>query len=151
MLKRWRDHQQDARKSIKSIVLQVLAAEHLGTADEDAEALVATLRSIQAALAPHPISAPTIRNPKLQSENLAERWTESSYQDFLKHLNAAVVLAERALVERDEKTSHSLWKDLLGPDFPDYDGSSLAGVTVVSSVPAPRQAPRVVPSHNRYG
>lgn len=150
MLKRWRDHRQDARKSIKSIVLQVLAAEHLGTANEDGGALVATLLSIQAALAPYPRSAPKICNPTLQSEDLAKRWTDSAYRDFLKHLDAAVALAERALAEVDAKQSHALWRELLGPDFPDYDGS-VSDIAFVSTVPPPGQAPRVIPSRNRYG
>lgn len=154
MLKRWRDHQQDVRRSIKSIVLQVLAAEHLGTASSDAEALISTLESIQTALAPFPDEPPVISNPALAKENLAKRWTAPAYKDFRKHLDAAVDLANGALAEGDLETCHNLWRDLLGPDFPKFDSADDAAraAAALPTTPAPGfHDVRVPPRRNEYG
>ncbi|MDQ2761416.1 MAG: nucleotidyltransferase, partial [Actinomycetota bacterium] len=138
MLKRWRNYTQDARKSIKSIVLQVLAATHLGPQGSDAEALVGTLESMQRALAPYPESPPRIQNPVLLQEDLAARWEDSSYRDFIKHLDTALDLAQRALAETDPESSHNLWIALLGEDFPEYDPGDGGGrAAVLPATPAP--------------
>jgi hypothetical protein len=153
MLKRWRDHNQDTRKSVKSIVLQVLAAQHLGLQSSDAAALVGTFEAMQTALVPYPDTAQRIENPVLSSENLAARWDDSSYRDFLKHLANAVDLARRALNEADEKTSHDLWRELLGPDFPEYrlqDSGIVAGVLPATPAPGHHRT-QAVPRRNEYG
>lgn len=118
MLKRWREVHQDARKSVKSIVLQVLAANNLSEQSSDAEALVITLEAIQAVLAGSPAAAPRVENPVLASENLAARWETPAYQDFRRELDEAVGLARRALDSQDVAVSHELWRELLGEDFP---------------------------------
>ena len=151
-LMRWRDYNQSARKSIKSIVLQVLAAEHLGGQASDAAALVATLEAIQRVLAAHPDKAPRIENPVLPTENLAARWDDSSYKDFVKHLANAVDLAQRALAESDDKASHELWRELLGKDFPEYDTQKSRVSGVLSATPAPgHHRTQAVPRRNEYG
>lgn len=119
MLKRWREVHQDARKSIKSIVLQVLAANNLSEQSSDAEALVITLEAIQAVLAGSPTAAPCVENPVLANENLAARWETPAYQDFRRELDEAVVLARKALDSQDVAVSHELWRELLGKDFPE--------------------------------
>jgi hypothetical protein len=118
MLKRWRDHNQSARQAIKSIVLQVLVANHRVAADSDAEAVTGTLRAVATHLAASPSSAPKLPNPVLPSENLTERWSDSDYRNFRNALNEAVTLAESALAEQDTNTSRILWRELFGSDFP---------------------------------
>lgn len=153
MLKRWRDYQQDARKSIKSIVLQVLAAQNLGTQGSDAEALVSTLAAIKEALSQYEQEPPRIENPVLASENLAERWTSDAYRDFLKHLDAALDLAQRALAESDVASCHDLWRDLLGEDFPKYEPGKDAGArgVAVATPPPGHQRVQQAPTHRRHG
>ncbi|MBV9818193.1 MAG: nucleotidyltransferase [Solirubrobacterales bacterium] len=153
MLKRWRDHSQDTRKSIKSIVLQVLAAQHLGGQSSDAAALVGTLVAIQGALAPDPDTAPSVENPVLRSEDLAARWDDSAYRDFRKHLANAVDLAQRGLHESDERTSHDLWRHLLGPDFPEYrlQESGIDAGVLPATPPPGHHRTQAVPRRNEYG
>jgi Second Messenger Oligonucleotide or Dinucleotide Synthetase domain len=153
MLKRWRDVHQSARKSIKSIVLQVLAANNLGRQASDAEALVATLETVHSVLAVSPERPPRIENPVLKSENLGARWEASSYRDFLEQLDVAQALARRALDAPDAKTSHELWRELLGDDFPEYEPEPEGARTRTQpTTPAPgfhrTQAP---PRRDEYG
>jgi hypothetical protein len=69
-------------------------------------------------LAQSPGSAPTISNPVLPTENLAERWDDDDYTKFCSELNEAVVLADEALAAADEQASHDAWVRLFGDDFP---------------------------------
>lgn len=155
MLKRWREVHQDARKSIKSIVLQVLAANSLGQQGSDAEALVATLVAIEAVLAVSPDTAPRVENPVLAREDLAARWEKAAYQDFRKHLDESVDLAQRALAAEDVALSHALWRELLGDDFPEpRPGSDPAKQRnrALPSTPAPGYQPtQSPPRRERYG
>ena len=93
MLKRWREVHQPARKSIKSIVLQVLSANSLGQQASDAEALVATLEAIQRVLAASSARAPRVQNPVLPNEDLAGSWEAEAYCNFVVELDEAVSLA----------------------------------------------------------
>jgi hypothetical protein len=118
MLKRWRDQNQTARESVKSIVLQVLVANHLSSVSSDAEAIVETLEGIDTFLANYSDAPPEIANPVLESENLAARWTTSATSIFRETVTEAAALARQALDESDEAKSHELWRELLGEDFP---------------------------------
>jgi len=118
MLKRWRDVNQTARASVKSIVLQVLVAKHLPAVTSDAEAILETLEGIDAFLADYPDGPPELPNPILETENLAARWATSAHKDFRKTVAEAAELARSALDESDEAKSHELWRELLGEDFP---------------------------------
>jgi hypothetical protein len=115
MLKRWRDHN-DAE--IKSIVLQVLIARHMPQAGGDAERLTGALEGIRDFLATSPDTAPVIENPVLPSENLAGRWDDDDYRRFRITVGEAARQARTALASGDQATSHTLWKALLGDDFP---------------------------------
>lgn len=153
MLKRWRDVNQTAAASIKSIVLQVLAGEHLDPSAGDAEALLKTLAGIQDALADHPNAPPEVKNPvSTLDEDLAARWTPSSYRDFLTALDDAVDLAQRAYDAADETTSRKLWNELLGDDFPkDPDGGgNTRAMPPVPPVGA-ESGPRVPRGRVRHG
>lgn len=116
-LKRWRD-EHDAE--IKSIVLQVLIAEHhAGDGLSDADAICTTLRNIRDAIGGQP-SPPPIANPVLPSENLTDRWETSDYLAFLATLDEGVRLAEQGRYATSERESHEAWRELLGDDFPPY-------------------------------
>jgi hypothetical protein len=151
MLKRWRAVHQTARNSISSIVLQVLAANAVGSQASDADALVSTLEGIQATLAESPETPPVIPNPVLDAEDLAARWDASSYRDFRKELDEAIDLARRALRSGDEQESHSLWRGLLGDDFP--AGPSERAERTPPPAPAPgyERTPQAPPRRERYG
>jgi hypothetical protein len=115
-LKRWREVH-DAQ--VKSIVLQVLiAANHPGPGYSDAYTIEHTLTSILQQLGGLR-SAPEIANPALPSENLADRWPDRDFAQFLGQLHEAADLAQRARASQDEEESHKLWQKLLGGDFPD--------------------------------
>jgi hypothetical protein len=152
VLKRWREHHQPARLNIKSIVLQVLAANNLGTQSSDAEALVSTLEAIQAVLAESPIQPPRVQNPVLNAEDLAARWEAAAYKNFRQELDEAVELARRALASTDEKESHELWRELLGDDFPAGPSDPGERIRVPPAVPPPGSHPtQVPPRRERYG
>jgi hypothetical protein len=121
MLKRWRDVHQPAHDSIKSIVLQVLAAtQPLSGTIQWGTALWATLSVIERKLTLSPNTAPQIPNPILPKENLAARWDDVAYRNFRRELRSAVALAQQAVFEQNPQASAVLWRELLGDDFPDY-------------------------------
>jgi predicted nucleotidyltransferase len=140
-LKRWRDvHDVD----IKSIVLQVLIAEHhAGVGISDADAICRTLTNIRDFLG-GAISAPAIGNPVLPYENLADRWEDSDFRQFLTKLDEAIALAEQARYATTERESHESWRELLGDDFPPYTDRS----ATVPPPPPPghRSVPQEAPS-----
>jgi hypothetical protein len=147
ILKRWRDENQSARSAIKSIVLQVLIANHInsntaGTYSSDAARVVAALRGISNDLAYYPLTAPTVANPVLTSENLAASWSDADYQRFRRVVNDAAALAEDAEAATTTSASTELWNRLLGSDFP-VAGEKAASLPVPSAGPRTSQeAPR---------
>lgn len=152
MLKRWRDEtEDDDRRGIKSVVLQVLVAEALPDGEtDDATALAATLANIHGRLAPYD-APPELPNPSLPDEDLTETWSNGDFQLFKNHLSDAVEIAEQALAAGSSKDAHDLWRDLLGESFPPFpDGGTSAAPP---SPPAPGHAasrPRA-PRDERYG
>lgn len=116
-LKRWRDENQTVRTAIKSIVLQVLAARHMPDIPEEDVRLAETIRAMSAALKPLS-SAPEIMNPVLDSEDLAKRWTDSSFRDFQAALSEAEELVDEALFAKNVGEACSHWREMLGEDFP---------------------------------
>jgi hypothetical protein len=117
MFKRWRDHNQSARKAIKSIVLQVLIAQELVDDQSDGVRLAGTLTNIENFLGGYE-QPPETKNPVLDSENLTERWEDDDYRDFKQTVADAAALAREALGAGDPDRSHELWRKLLGKDFP---------------------------------
>jgi len=117
-LKRWRDLSQGTRSSIKSILLQVLVANHLGASVLASERLEQTLAGIHNYLAFYS-SPPEIPNPVYVHENLAERWTDAAFLDFKLKVGEALALIEKANQAADTEEAVEVWKELLGTDFPD--------------------------------
>lgn len=116
-MKRWRDEQQSVRAAIKSIVLQVLVAGNLPQVADDASRLAETLRMLHARL--RDLSTPpTVLNPVLTSENLANRWTQESFRSFVTELAEAVEWANMAEAATDEVEAADAWREILGDDFP---------------------------------
>lgn len=118
MFKRWRDEQQDVRKAVKSIVLQVLVSQYMpvGVAD-DADRAATTFINMNAALEGLS-SAPDVFNPVLEFENLTARWSDTDFANFKQELKEAADIAAEAidaetLVEACEK-----WGELFGDAFP---------------------------------
>ena len=118
-LKRWRDETQTDTAAIKSIILQVLVAQHLSDEPDHAGRVASTLRNIADDLSWR-ASPPVIPNPVLESEDLSERWTETSFKDFQKHVAEAADQAEVALNAEDLVAACDAWRNLLGPDFPEF-------------------------------
>jgi hypothetical protein len=119
-LKRWRDEQQPVRAAVKSVVLQVLTSQHMPAIIDDSARLVATFANMYRALAPLS-SAPIVTNPVLSSENLAARWTDESFRNFVQELKEAVKITERVGAAMDLVDAADAWRDLLGSDFPGVD------------------------------
>lgn len=155
MLKRWRD-ENDKRRGIKSVVLQVLIADALANAtpagSDTASLLIATLEGIQQRLRDYPTKAPEVRNPVLPSENFADRWPDSDYQEFRRNVDEAVQLAWEALEQPDEKESHKLWQKLFGDDFPPEPTRPSQRQTAPPPAPPPghEQTPQRAPRRERY-
>jgi predicted nucleotidyltransferase len=117
MLKRWRDEQQEAHRSIKSILFQVLIAQHLSPSLNDATRLVETLESMDEALDALE-DPPEVLNPSLITEDLAANWTKVSFRDFKRVLRDAAEVAREALESQSDSDSNERWQGLLGSSFP---------------------------------
>ncbi|MCF6743548.1 nucleotidyltransferase [Blastococcus sp. KM273128] len=116
-LKRWRDDQQTVRTAIKSIVLQVLVANSMPMILDDAARLantIANLRNYLATLS----TPPQVTNPVLPSENLAQRWTQESFDNFKRELNEAHDWVVQAQATDDLVEAVEAWREVLGDDFP---------------------------------
>lgn len=118
MLKRWRDEQQDVRKAVKSIVLQVLVSQHMpvGVSD-DADRIATTFIDMNAALE-HLDSAPEVLNPVLDTENLAARWSDTDFANFKKELKDAAEIANEAIEADNLVEACEKWGELFGDAFP---------------------------------
>lgn len=150
MLKRWRDVNQTARSSVKSILLQVLIANHLPRQERsDAEAVTRALEGIAATVGATPDGPPEVLNPVLPSENLADRWTRDTYRDFATTVTEAAELARAALDETDEAESHRLWRDLFGEDFPPPPSSRPSAPP--TPPPGARRVPQEAPARVEWG
>lgn len=129
LLKRWRDENQTVRSSVKSIILQVLISQHLSTrAISDSERIIGTLRSLHSWIQ-NCTSAPSIFNPVLPEENLAERWTGKDFRQFKQCLAEAIEVIDQIEFAEDELEAIDHWQQLLGPSFP-----SLSPVTASLSL-----------------
>jgi Second Messenger Oligonucleotide or Dinucleotide Synthetase domain len=150
-LKRWRDVH--GVGSIASIVLQVLSAEHLEQyATSDAEAVTGTLIGIRDFLGTSPHAPPVIKNPVLDTENLADRWEVEDYRQFRGELDEAVELVEIALNEAHEQTAHDHWRKLFGEDFPATPADvKAARIAVPPPPPDYRDERQRAPTDERYG
>lgn len=145
MLKRWRDENQSARQSIKSIVLQVLISEAIGDEISDAAQVEGVFSRMNAMLQAHQ-APPDICNPVLPEEVLTKRWTRSSFDDFKAVLAEAAQTAKEALFAADDEAAHAAWRKLFGNDFPPYSGED-KDRKIPPKVPGyPQQAP-----NERYG
>lgn len=126
MFKRWRDEQQDVRKAVKSIVLQVLVSQHMPVGvDDDADRVATTFINMNADLESMD-SAPEVLNPVLESENLTALWSDGDFSNFKKELKEAATLAAEAidadnLVEACEK-----WGEIFGDAFPVVSSEKLS-------------------------
>jgi hypothetical protein len=146
MLKRWRDHNQDAHSAIKSIILQVLISDHLDGSSSDGERIAKTLSSVSE-FANSQASVPVIPNPVLESENLAGRWSDEEFRSFCDVIVAAAATAGEAL-DLPHKEACEKWRELFGKDFPLSEGG-----TDSSSSPAPGTTRRIqsAPRHGGWG
>ncbi len=117
MMKRWRDEQQTVRQAIKSIVLQVLLAQHMPASGSDEHRLAETFRSLDRTLRPL-TSPPAVLNPVLPSENLAGKWSKASFESFKTEVAEAVQWADKAEAAGDLIEAADAWRELLGEDFP---------------------------------
>ena len=152
MLKRWRDEtEDDDRRGIKSIVLQVLVADALpGGESDDASALTATLANIHERLSPHD-SPPELCNPSLPDEDLTETWPDDDFRLFKDHLADAVEISQQALAVGDSQDAHDLWRDLLGDAFPPYPGGGSSAAPPSKSAPGHDSSRGRAPRDERYG
>lgn len=123
-MKRWRDEQQTVRTAIKSIVLQVLVSRYMVHHAADADRLAATFRAMYDDLSVLS-SPPVVQNPVVPSENLAARWTQSSFESFVRELKEAVDWSTIAVQATDTIEAAEAWRELLGDDFPETSPVSL--------------------------
>lgn len=118
IMKRWRDEQQTVRSGIKSIVLQVLVSQCMPVhIEDDQERLVETFNRLYGKLSTLS-EPPTVINPVLPTEDLARRWTQGSFESFVRELKEAVEISGRAASAADKLQAIDAWRELLGEDFP---------------------------------
>ena len=130
--KRWRNEQQDIRRAVKSILLQVLVSTSFDeTIADDALRLVLAAESMDSWLG-NLDSVPEIPNPALEKENLAARWSWSGFQDFRRHLRDLALDARKAYEEDDSTSSAQSWRELFGSEFPLPAAESL-GIALAST------------------
>lgn len=122
MLKRWRDENQ---LPIKSIVLQVLVAECLSQASEDAINLAETLQALNSSLE-HLEKPPEVFNPVLPNQIITDSWQKSDFKAFKDKLDEAVDIVSSALAEDDHDEAATLWQELLGDDFKFHTDKSVS-------------------------
>jgi len=120
MLKRWRDNKAPEKGRVRSIVFTTLIGRAVptwpgssGSARPDARVLIATLQRLNQQLRGIS-SVPFVRNPSLQSENLARGWTRSDFAEFRSQINEAWRLS----VEIDKSRNPAPWRALFGRTFP---------------------------------
>jgi len=123
-LKRWRDTQQSVRMAIKSIDLQVLAAEYMPAIGDDAARLAGTISALHEALEGRQ-NAPIVVNPVLDTENLAARWEQTNFQSFVTELGEAKELVLQAEATTDLVEAVDAWREVLGDAFPAPEVNSL--------------------------
>ena len=61
---------------------------------------------------------PTIINPALPEEDLAERWSDNGFSSFKANFNKATQTAREALESSDYNDSVDLWQELFSDRFP---------------------------------
>jgi hypothetical protein len=79
----------------------------------DARVLIATLRKLNQQLR-GVRAVPVVRNPSLQSENLARSWTRSDFADFRTQISEALKLSVYIYKTGDP----AAWRALFGRTFP---------------------------------
>jgi hypothetical protein len=120
MMKRWRDVTGGAREAVSSIVIATLLGRHITTATStipDALVVVQTCRSLNQYLQAAP-RKPVIRNPSMQSEDLALGWSQAAYDSFRQHIGLATQIAGQACRASSDYEAARLWRGLFGDDFP---------------------------------
>lgn len=151
VLKRWRDENQQVHTAVKSIILQVLVAQHMPRSSSSvAEAVATTLRRMHVALVPLD-SPPRVPNPVLSSEDLARRWTGGEFAEFVAELAEAVSVLDEIDKATDIDDVSSFWSDLLGSGFPTAMSADL-GLVLASEGHArtPEQEGWIVSLDPRY-
>jgi hypothetical protein len=120
MMKRWRDYKFNSDRAPRSIVLETLVGLHIPRdAESDDILFIKTLENIEKWFQDRFfLFAYTLRNPSLDSENLAANWRNDEAELFRTKLGSALNWAIDAYDARRESTSVNLWRRILGEDFP---------------------------------
>lgn len=115
VFKRWRDNQE---VPVTSIIIQVLVAEVIEgkTYSSFTELIVDCFNGIQKHIQENG-SSPSVINPVLDTENLADKWEPAELKVFKDKLDEAVESANAALDEDDKEAALALWQKVLGADF----------------------------------
>lgn len=115
VFKRWRDNQEIP---VSSIIIQVLVAEAVEgkTYASFTEMVVDCLNAIHQKFE-NSGSSPSVINPVLESEDLADKWDTDDFNTFKAKLSEAVESVNAALEEDDKEAAVALWQKVLGADF----------------------------------
>ena len=108
----------------KSYLMEVLVNKsYADTSESLPVAFHGTMRNLLEFLDPYAQKGemPLIPDPSLQGNDLSQscRWTLSSLKALAFDLKKSVDLSRRAIDEKDKDRSVTLWKDVLGPSYPE--------------------------------
>ena len=115
VFKRWRDNQE---VPVTSIIIQVLVAEVIEgkTYSSFTEMIVDCFNGIQQRFE-NSESSPSVINPVLDIEDLADKWDTGNFNTFKTKLDEATESVNAALEEDDKEAAIALWQKVLGVGF----------------------------------
>ena len=128
MLKAWKGFNLPNNKRPKGFTLECIAGANFGGAYDDwADVFASTLRRIGVSYSAYLTSEtlPPIPDPGRPGHPLQTGLTFPQFRDFMSSVKGSIQIAEEAIASGKRTESVTLWRKLLGPDFPidDEDGA----------------------------
>jgi hypothetical protein len=116
LMKFWRDRLPTESCRAKSYILETLVHGAIGYPSSHAAAVVNVLEGVQRNYGSYS-TVPPISDPGYSKVNVARRWTNGDFTDFMAQVRLAAAGARMALDNPDEDASRMLWRQLFGPSF----------------------------------
>lgn len=134
LMKYLRDHK-GSFNGVKSILLTTLLGEQVqackkvfdvGYYSDVPTTLLHVVTDLNDYLQAH-ITKPSVRDPSGSGATFDHRWTQETYSNFRKRLNAITAQIKAAYDEEDPEESVKMWQDLFGDKFQPPKGPASSG------------------------